>query len=497
MGMPVLVIHANCVADSIEESDKKNPDTQNEGKSENNLLGLTQFAVVNFYVPCLSNMAVKIAILMSWLACTALAIWGCTEIDLGLSIADVSESGSYQYDFSKANDLFSGYPGEVVSRQSTWNSATIQQASLNQDLVLQTSPWVSDTNKLWTTNCLGNRSQSLIGFAAVMNLATDGSTPSAATGEQLYTKNPANGLSLFDQWTAISGTLFSDFLVCHTSQTSGIQCPCTNTSEADRRVIVASHVFTFKGLSTTRSFVSSIENTRELIDGSNADGNDAYVYGLVTLYWEQYIGIEARLYTLCAICVAGIVVTTMLVEFSFLIALLMLLLLSSFAIEMVGSIVLLDLRLNAFSLVNVVVSIGFAVEYMVHLTHSFMVATGTREERVKEALTQIGAATFAGSLTAFLAILPLLFSSVPLFKDYYFATFALASAVGLFNGMAVWPVILSLVGPDSSTAVPQTTEVPPPADETMTTNALTPKVDEISVELKEDLPTKKEKKQQL
>merc|ERR1711865_825621 len=290
----------------------------------------------------------------------------------------------------------------------------------------------------------------------------------------------------FDQWTAISGTLFSDFLVCHTSQTSGIQCPCTNTSEADRRVVVASHVFTFKGLLTTRSFVSSIENTRELIDDSNADGNGAYIYGLVTLYWEQYIGIEARLYTLCAICVAGIVVTTMLVEFSFLVALLMLLLLSSFAIEMVGSIVLLDLRLNAFSLVNVVVSIGFAVEYMVHLTHSFMVATGTKEERVKTALTQIGAATFAGSFTAFLAILPLLFSSVPLFKDYYFATFALASAVGLFNGMAVWPAILSLVGPDSSTAVPA--EVPPPvADEMMSTNALTPKADpiEVSVQLKE------------
>merc|ERR1712166_1010684 len=296
-------------------------------------------------------------------------------------------------------------------------------------------------------------------------------------------------------WMAVAGWQVSDSLGCHTTQTSGIPCQCTNSSEPDRRVIVASHLFTLKGIENTRDFVSSIENTRQLADDSNGDGNDAYVYGSTYLYWEQYIGIEARLYTLCAICVAGIVATTMLVEFSFLVALL--LLLSSFAIEMVGSIVLLDLRLNAFSLVNVVVSIGFAVEYMVHLTHSFMVATGTREERVKEALTQIGAATFAGSLTAFLAILPLLFSSVPLFKDYYFATFALASAVGLFNGMAVWPVILSLVGPDSSTAVPQTTEVPPPADETMTTNALTPKVDEISVELKEDLPTKKEKKQQL
>merc|ERR1712166_564140 len=195
---------------------------------------------------------------------------------------------------------------------------------------------------------------------------------------------------------AVAGWQVSDSLVCHTTQTSGIPCQCTNSSEPDRRVIVASHLFTLKG----------IENTRQLADDSNADGNDAYVYGSTYLYWEQYIGIEARLYTLCAICVAGIVATTMLVEFSFLVALLMLLLLSSFAIEMVGCIVLLDLRLNAFSLVNVVVSIGFAVEYMVHLTHAFMVATGTREERVKEALTQIGAATFAGSLTAFLAILP-------------------------------------------------------------------------------------------
>merc|ERR1712166_1443761 len=466
--MPVLVIHANCVADSIEESDKKNLDTHNEGKSEHNLLGFTQLAVVNFYVPCLSNIAVKIAILVIWLACTGLAIWGCTEIDLGLSIADVSESGSYQYDFSKANEQFAGYPASVIARQSTWNSATIQQASMNQDIVLQTSPWISDTIKLWTTNWLGNKtSTSLIGFAYENNVTTDSSTPNLYTGEYLYTKG-ASGLSLFDQWMAVAGWQVSDSLVCHTTQTSGIPCQCTNSSEPDRRVIVASHLFTLKGIENTRDFVSSIENTMQLADDSNRDGNDAYVYGSTYLYWEQYIGIEARLYTLCAICVAGIVATTMLVEFSFLVALLMLLLLSSFAIEMVGCIVLLDLRLNAFSLVNVVVSIGFAVEYMVHLTHSFMVATGTREERVKEALTQIGATTFAGSLTAFLA------------------TFALASAVGLFNGMAVWPVILSLVGPDSSTAVPA--EVPPPvADEMMSTNALAPKVDpiEVKVELKE------------
>jgi predicted RND superfamily exporter protein len=502
--MPMMVVHCGCVnnvADSTNGEDtaaggqptdpeagaperkaSANPGANPEDGSEHNLLGLTQVFVTKYYAPKLEHIMVKTLILVLWLIMTGLAIWGIVELKLGLSIADVSEEGSYQYDFSKMSDGYSGYIGTVVSRQSTWNSEAIQKAALDQDVVLQTSKWISTTNKLWNTNWLGNSTRTMVGFAATQGLTTNGNTPNVATGENMYTKG-ANGLSLFDQWLAVSGTVYTDFLVCHTSQTSGVRCSCTNTSEPDRRVIVASHAFTLKGLADVPNFVDMIENTRDLTDNSNANGNDAYVYGIAYQYWEQYVGIESRLALLCGLCILGIVFVCMLVEFSFLIAAMMVIVLATYAFTMVGVIPMIGLKLNAFSLVNVVVSISLAVEYLVHLTHCFMVATGTREERVYTALDDIAAATLAGGFTTFLAILPLVFSSIPLFKDYYFASFAVACGIGLFNGLALWPVLLSIMGPASTSAAPDVK----PAEAT-TTNVLIQDVamKQVEVGMKQD-----------
>lgn len=459
--MPMLVMHAQFIAtdtDGAATTELDHPSAPHKAAPRKSLLGLTQLAITDWYVPCYSHTSFRAVGLLVWMLSTGLGIWGCTQLDIGLSIADVSRSGSYQHDFGRANNLFSGYTAWVVARQPTWDSAVTQQASLDQDVVLQKSRWVSDTNKLWTTSWLGNRTQSLIGFAHAQGLTEDASTANGVTGENLYAVGPS-GMSLFDQWLAVSGTSYTDFLVCHTTLTSGIPCLCTDRSEPQRRIVVASHMCTLRGLKTTRDYVASIEDTRELLDDSNGDGNDAYIYGLVTLYWEQYIGIELRLITLCAVCIAGIVATNMLLEQSLTIALLMALLLTSFAVQVAAGIALLSLRLNAFSLVNVVVSIGFAVEYTVHLTHAFMRATGSRQERTQHALIQVGAATLAGAFTTFLAILPLTFSAVPLFTDYYFATFAMASLIGLFNGMVVWPIFLAIFGPESSTILRHDPEV--------------------------------------
>ena len=43
-------------------------------------------------------------------------------------------------------------------------------------------------------------------------------------------------------------------------------------------------------------------------------------------------------------------------------------------------------QINGVCMVNLIMSIGFSVEFTAHITRAFMMATGTRRERARTAL---------------------------------------------------------------------------------------------------------------
>jgi len=57
---------------------------------------------------------------------------------------------------------------------------------------------------------------------------------------------------------------------------------------------------------------------------------------------------------------------------------------------------ILDIQLNAVSVVNLIMSIGIGVEFCVHIAHAFLVSHGDRNHRTKEALSTMGASVFSG-----------------------------------------------------------------------------------------------------
>lgn len=404
----------------------------------------------HYHYHFLRQTSVKIAVLVLSAGMFGVALWAMIEkLDIGLSLKEVSNEGSYQYEFTEANDKFSGYGARIVSRQTSWASAAIQTQSKVQDDALMTSKFVSWANPIHSVNWLYNGTKTLIGLSG------------GSFTDDIYTVNGATGLSPFTTWMLSSGALFENFLVCHTTQTSGVQCRCTDGTYPNRRIIAASHAMVLTGLSSTEDFVDMIKETRDLSDDQNKNGNDAYLYGTTYLYWEQYLNIHENLWILAAYCIAGITVLNLFLQVSLRAAVLTCAILAVYVVEMMGSIVLMDIKLNAFSLVNIVVSIGFAVEYIVHYTRAYIVASGTADDRMKEALTEIGPAVFAGGFSAFLATLPLCFSPIKIFQLYFFQMFGMAAFLGLFQGLLVWPVILSLAGVESSAATKYVAPIPP------------------------------------
>ena len=67
-----------------------------------------------------------------------------------------------------------------------------------------------------------------------------------------------------------------------------------------------------------------------------------------------------------------------------------------------------DIRLNTVSVVNLVMAVGLAVDYSLHVLHTYLhKGEDKKQERVRSAMLEIGAAVLLGCLSTLLGVLVL------------------------------------------------------------------------------------------
>ena len=116
-------------------------------------------------------------------------------------------------------------------------------------------------------------------------------------------------------------------------------------------------------------------------------------------------------------------------------------------IEILGCMYVLGIVIDSVSAIAVVLAVGQAVDYSAHVGHCFMTKGGKdNNERVKEALADIGAAVLSGAFSTFLAVAILLFSSLYVYMVLS-RMFALMVGLGVAHGLILLSVLLSLLGP--------------------------------------------------
>ena len=113
-----------------------------------------------------------------------------------------------------------------------------------------------------------------------------------------------------------------------------------------------------------------------------------------------------------------------------------------------------DLTIDVISCNTLVISIGLCVDFSAHIAHGFLSRRGSREQRVTRTLTKIGPAVLNGGLSTLLAFV-LLSASESYVCLSFFKIFFLICILGLFHGLLVLPVLLSLIGP-----LPNSKQVP-------------------------------------
>ena len=83
-----------------------------------------------------------------------------------------------------------------------------------------------------------------------------------------------------------------------------------------------------------------------------------------------------------------------------------------------------------------------------HICHAFLTVSGSKRERAKAALVDMGPAVLNGGVSTLIAFI-LLLSSDSYFFLTFFKIFFLTVLFGVWHGLVLLPVLLSLFGPEA------------------------------------------------
>uniref|UniRef100_A0A2S2P4S2 Patched domain-containing protein 3 n=1 Tax=Schizaphis graminum TaxID=13262 RepID=A0A2S2P4S2_SCHGA len=119
----------------------------------------------------------------------------------------------------------------------------------------------------------------------------------------------------------------------------------------------------------------------------------------------------------------------------------------SIELGVVGYMALWGVNLDTISMVNLIMCIGFSVDFTAHICYAYMSSTATRpSERVRESLYALGLPIIQGAVSTVLGVSALILAGSYIFMVFFKMIF-LVIVFGALHGMILLPVLLSLFGP--------------------------------------------------
>ncbi|KAI0068877.1 multidrug efflux transporter AcrB transmembrane domain-containing protein [Artomyces pyxidatus] len=224
--------------------------------------------------------------------------------------------------------------------------------------------------------------------------------------------------------------------------------------------VVASHFRTFTDpLKTQADFIQAFEAAHRIADDlSERTGTSVFPYSLFFVFFDQYAHIVSITQEVLGLGLASVLVVTAVLLGSWRTGTIVTAVVALTVIDVMGVMGIWGISLNAISLVNLVISLGIAVEFCAHVARAFMTSGSglpvdhpagqkERDERMWTALVDVGPSVLSGiTFTKLIGMSVLALTRSKLLEIYYFRMWFTLIITGALHGLVLLPVILSVAG---------------------------------------------------
>uniref|UniRef100_A0A915LIH7 SSD domain-containing protein n=1 Tax=Meloidogyne javanica TaxID=6303 RepID=A0A915LIH7_MELJA len=205
--------------------------------------------------------------------------------------------------------------------------------------------------------------------------------------------------------------------------------------------------FYMNGLTETPAIVQMIKEIRAICDRYTADGFPVYPTGIPFTFWEQYLQLTFYLFVSILTIATAVLLVISVIIFNPWAAAMVAIIVVSMTVELAGFMGLFGVKMNPISAVTLITAVGIGVEFTAHVVLAFLTSLGTRDERMVSCLDHMFVPVIHGGLSTLLGIVMLAFSEFDFVVKYFFVVMSALVIIGLINGLALLPVLLSLIGP--------------------------------------------------
>ncbi|KAF2760450.1 multidrug efflux transporter AcrB transmembrane domain-containing protein [Pseudovirgaria hyperparasitica] len=435
--------------------------------------GSLQKFIRRSYAPTLLGKKVKVAIVAIFLGLFTAGLALLPHVQLGLEQRDALPSGSYLIDYfdDVAEYLGVGPPVYFIARNldvaehghqievcgrfgacDEFSLANILEGERKRPeisyIATATASWIDD-------------------FFAWLNPALDCCHEHDGDTETCFAdRNPPWSPSLVGM---PEGEEFVHYLTKWLHATSDVNCPLGGKAAYSDAVVVdnathsisASHFRTsHTPLRTQEDFINSYAAARRIADDiGRSTSSEIFPYSKHYIFFDQYASIVHLSTALIGSALAIILLVSAILLGSLRTAIVVTITVGMTVVDIIGTMSLAGVSLNAVSLVNLIICVGISVEFCAHIARAFTFPSSAvmeraprnrfkaKEVRAWTALVNVGGSVFSGiTITKLLGVCVLAFTRSKIFEIYYFRVWLALVLWAASHALIFLPVMLSIFG---------------------------------------------------
>ncbi|KAM6210808.1 patched domain-containing protein 3 [Sarcoramphus papa] len=360
-----------------------------------------------YYGPFFTNKWIKLLVVLLYGAYLAGSIYGCTQIREGIDLRNLASDDSYVIPYYDDEEkYFSAYGPRVMvvitERVDYWN----ETVRLGLDNCIQNLEDISYVDK--------NLSESWL---------------------RVYTKLENSGLiNIYNK------TLFINNLIILFQIVPSFEWDINRT----RDEIEASRFFI-----QTVNVTSAIDEKNllnQLRETAKQCSIPLMVYHPAFIYYDQYLVIVQNTIQNVVVAAAAMLVVSLLLIPNPLCCLWVTFAIASVIVGVAGFMTFWNVSLDCISMINLVICIGFSVDFSAHISYAFVTSgESSANKRAIEALSLLGYPVLQGAVSTILGVVVLAAAKAYIFRTFFKIMF-LVILFGALHGLVFIPVFLIFFG---------------------------------------------------